>query len=107
VHACFVWFGLLTLWSELALEPASDDERRTRAGASLTACSDSRSLDDLLDSPAFPAASVDAQVLEGIREMSAAARRATRAAEPHATLRQLASARQGAGWSAAVATGLA
>jgi len=41
-----------------------------------------------------------------VRAMAAAARRATRAAEPCATLRQLASARQGAGWPAAVAAGL-
>jgi HEXXH motif-containing protein len=107
VHACFVWFGLLALWSELALEPASDDESGHSRGRIAHCLFGFAFLDDLLDNPAFPAASVDPQVLEGIRGMSAAARRATRAAEPCATLRQLASARQGAGWPAAVAAGLA
>ena len=106
VHACFVWFGLLTLWSELALQPASDDEA-AHARARIAHCLFGFVfLDDLLDSPAFPVASVDPQVLEGMRAMSAAARRATRAAEPHASLREVASARQGAGWPAAVAAGL-
>jgi len=107
VHASFVWFGLLSLWSELALAPASDDEAAHARGRIAHCLFGFEFLDDLLDSPAFPAASVDPQVLEVIRAMSAAARRATRAAEPYASLRQVASARQGAGWPAAVATGLA
>jgi len=107
VHACFVWFGLLTLWSELALEPASDDEAAHSRGRIAHCLFGFAFLDDLLDSPAFPAARVDPEVLEVIRGMSVAARRATRAAEPCATLRQVASARKGAGWPAAVATGLA
>ena len=107
VHACFVWFGLLTLWSELAMEPPSDDEAAHARGRIAHCLFGFAFLDDLLDSPAFPSASVDPQVLAVIRAMSAAARRATREAEPHATLRQVASARQGAGWPAAVAAGLA
>ena len=107
VHASFVWFGLLTLWGELAREPASDEEG-AHSRARIAHCLFGFAfLDDLLDSPAFPSASVDPHVLEGIRAMSAATRRATRVAEPCATLRQVASARQGAGWPAAVATGLA
>jgi len=107
VHACFVWFGLLSLWSELALEAASDDEAAHARGRIAHCLFGFAFLDDLLDSPAFPSASVDPHVLDGLRGMSAAARRATRAAEPCATLRELASARQGANWPAAVATGLA
>ena len=107
VHASFVWFGLLTLWSELALEPASDSEAAHARGRIAHCLFGFTFLDDLLDSPAFPSASVDPQVLAAIRGMSAAARRATQAAEPGATLRQVASARQGASWPAAVATGLA
>ena len=107
VHASFVWFGLLTLWSELGLEPASDDEAAHARGRIAHCLFGFAFLDDLLDSPAFPSTSVDPQVLEGIRAMAAAARRATDAAEPYATLRQVASARQSAGWPAAVATGLA
>jgi len=106
VHASFVWFGLLTLWSELALEPASDDEAAHSRGRIAHCLFGFEFLDDLLDSPAFPAARVDAHVLEGIRAMSAAARRATRAAERRATLRQVASAREDAGWPAAVRAGL-
>ena len=106
VHASFVWFGLLALWSELALAPASDDEA-AHARRRIAYCLFGFAfLDDLLDSPGFPVANVAPQVLEGVRAMAAAARRATRAAEPCATLRQLASARQGAGWPAAVAAGL-
>ena len=107
VHASFVWFGLLTLWSELALTSASDDGAAHSRGRIAHCLFGFAFLDDLLDSPAFPSADVDAQVLEGMRGMSAATRRARRAAEPCATLRQLAAARQGAGWPAAVATGLA
>ena len=106
VHACFVWFGLLTLWSELALEPASDDEAAHSRGRIAHCLFGFAFLDDLLDSPAFPAASVEAPVLEAIRGMSAAARRAARAAEPGATLRLVAAARQGRDWPAAVAAGL-
>jgi len=106
VHASFVWFGLLTLWSELALQPASDDEAAHSRGRIAHCLFGLEFLDDLLDSPAFPAARVDAHVLEGIRAMSAAARRATRAAERRATLRQVASAREDAGWPAAVRAGL-
>ena len=107
VHASFVWFGLLTLWSELALQPASEGEA-AHARARIAHCLFGFAfLDDLLDGAAFPAASVDPQVLDGMRAMSAAARRATRAAEGRATLRQVASARQGIDWPAAVAAGLA
>jgi HEXXH motif-containing protein len=107
VHACFVWFGLLALWSELALEPASDDEA-VHARARIAHCLFGFAfLDDLLDSPAFPKARVDTQVLAVIRAMSAAARGATRAAEPCPTLRQVASSRRDAGWPAAIAAGLA
>jgi len=107
VHASFVWFGLLTLWSELAREPASDEEG-AHARARIAHCLFGFAfLDDLLDSPGFPAASVDRHVLAGLRGMSAATRRATRGAEPCATLRQVASARQDAAWPTAVATGLA
>jgi hypothetical protein len=107
VHASFVWFGLLSLWSELALGAASDDEAVHARGRIAHCLFGFAFLDDLLDSPAFPVASVDPHVLEGLRGMSAAARRARRAAEPSATLRQLASARLGENWPAAVATGLA
>ncbi len=106
VHACFVWFGLLALWSELALEPASDDEAQHSRGRVAHCLFGFAFVDDLLDSPAFPAASVEAPVLEAIRGMSAAARRAARAAEPGATLRLVAAARQGRDWPAAVAAGL-
>ena len=108
VHASFVWFGLLTLWSELALGPASDAEAAHARGRIAHCLFGFAFLDDdLLDSPAFPKASVDAQVLEAMRGMSAAARRATRGAESDATLRRVAAARQGAAWPAAVAAGLA
>jgi len=107
VHASFVWFGLLALWSELALEPASEDEAAHSRGRVSHCLFGFAFLDDLLDSPAFPVASIDPQVLEGIRGMAAAAQRATGAAEPFATLRRVAAARQAAGWPAAVATGLA
>ena len=107
VHASFVWFGLLALWSELALEPASDSEATHARGRIAHCLFGFTFFDDLLDSPAFPSASVDPHVLDAIYAMSAASRRATRAAEPGATLRQVAAARQGASWPAAVATGLA
>lgn len=108
VHACFVWFGLLTLWSELALAPASDDEAAHARGRIAHCLFGFAFLDDLLGSPGFPAASIDSEVLRGIRGLSAAARRAARAAAPHATLlRQAASAHQGPGWPAALATDLA
>ncbi|HSC63616.1 MAG TPA: hypothetical protein VLD35_08290, partial [Caldimonas sp.] len=107
VHAAFVWFGLLALWSELALAPASDDEAAHSRGRIAHCLFGFAFLDDVLDSRGFPVASVDAHVLEALREMSAAARRATHPAEWFPTLRQVAAARQAAGWPAAVARGLA
>jgi hypothetical protein len=107
VHASFVWFGLLALWSEFARAPASDAEGAHARGRVAHCLFGFAFLDDLLDSPAFPAASVEAPVLEVLRAMSATARRAARAAEPGTTLREVASARAGAGWPAAVASGLA
>lgn len=107
VHASFVWFGLLSLWSELALAPAADDEG-AHARARVAHCLFGFAfLGDLLDSRAFPAASVDPHVVDGIRRMAAAARRATQSAERCATLRQVASARRDDDWPAAVAAGLA
>lgn len=107
VHACFVWFGLLSLWSELALEPASDEEATHARGRIAHCLFGFAFLDDLLDSPAFPVASVDPRVLDAIRGLSAAAARATQAAEPITRLRQLASARLGVAWPAALAGELA
>ena len=122
VHACFVWFGLLHLWSELARAPAlapapdgskpaaeSDDEAATaHARGRIAHCLFGFAfLEDLLASPAFPKARVDPQVLAAIRGMSAAARRATRAAEPQVSLRQVASVRLSADWPQAVAVSLA
>lgn len=107
VHACFVWFGLLNLWTELALTPASDDEAahaRGRIGHCLFGFA---FLDDVLTSPGFPLASVEPQVYARLRALSAATVRATRAAEPLPTLRGMAAVRQGAGWPAALAVALA
>jgi hypothetical protein len=103
VHASFVWFGLLTLWIELAQAPASEDEALHARGRIAHCLFGFAFLEDLLDSPAFPTASVDAQVLASLRDMAGAARRATRAAEPQAALRQAALARSEAGWPAALA----
>jgi hypothetical protein len=75
------------------LAPASDAEAAHARGRIAYCLFGFAFLDDLLDSPAFPVASVDPQVLEGMRGMSAAARRATRAAEP---LRDLAAGGLGA-----------
>ena len=107
VHASFVWYGLLTLWTALALVPASDDDADHARGRVAHCLFGFAFLDDLLASPGFPVASVSPPVLDAIRGMAAAARRATQAAEPAATLRQAASARAGAGWPAALAAGLA
>ena len=107
VHASFVWFGLLTMWSEMARQPTSADEAAHARGRMAHCLFGFAFLDDLLDSVAFPAANVHPKVLECMRAMAASTRRATRAAEPHTTLRQVALARAGAGWPSAVATGLA
>ena len=106
VHASFVWFGLLAMWSEMARQPDSVDEAAHARGRMAHCLFGFAFLDDLLDSAAFPLASVHPQVLEAMREMAAAAHRATRAAEPHASLRRVAAARDGMAWPAAVAGGL-
>ena len=54
---------MLTRWSELAREPASDEEG-AHSRARIAHCLFGFAfLDDLLDSPAFPAESVDPHVL--------------------------------------------
>jgi HEXXH motif-containing protein len=107
VHASFVWFGLLTLWTEMAQQPASAAEAAHARGRMAHCLFGFAFLDDLLDSSGFPVASVDPQVLEGMRAMAAATRRATQAAERQAALRQVIAAREGLDWPAAIATGLA
>jgi hypothetical protein len=107
VHACFVWFGLLTLWCEIARDPSSDAEAahaRSRVSHCLFGFA---FLDDLLGSPGFTSGRVDPNVLAALRGMSARTRRATRVAEPEAALRQVASARASARWPAALAASLA
>ncbi len=103
VHACVVWFGLLALWSELALTATTDTESAHARGRIAHCLFGFAFLDDTLAGPASPAARIDAAVLEALHAMSATARRATRAAEPHKTLRDVAAARDSAAWPATVA----
>ncbi|NUZ06679.1 aKG-HExxH-type peptide beta-hydroxylase [Piscinibacter koreensis] len=106
VHASFVWFGLLALWAELGRQPASAGEA-THARARVAHCLFGFAfLEDLLSSPVFASAKIDPQALAAMRGMSTAAGAATRAAEPFASLREVASARQQAGWMAAIASAL-
>jgi HEXXH motif-containing protein len=100
VHAAFVWSALLALWTRLALAPADASEAahaRSRVAHCLFGFA---FLEDLLASPAFPATGVAPPVLEALRSMASEARRAAREAEPGATLRQVAAAREAAGWPA-------
>jgi hypothetical protein len=107
VHACFVWYGLLTLWSALAVAPSSDDEGAHARGRIAHCLFGFAFLDDVLDTPAFPVARVDPQVLRAIRGLSAATRRARRAAEPVGRLRQMVSGPPAVDWPAALAAELA
>ena len=106
VHATFVWSGLLSLWSELARAPASAAEA-AHARARIAHCLFGFAfLDDVLVSPAFPTGDVAPAVFEAMRSLATTACRATRQAEPGQTLRQVAAAREDAGWPAALAAGL-
>lgn len=106
VHASFVWFGLLSLWSELALAPSSDADAE-HARARIAHCLFGFAfLDDLLDAPSFPASGVEPRVLDAMHGMAAAARTATDAAEPGASLGEVAAARLGPAWPSALAARL-
>ena len=106
VHASFVWYGLLRLWNALALTPASADEGVHARGRVAHCLFGLAFLEDLLDSPGFPAGSIDARVLAILREMAGAARGAARAAGASPTLRGTAVAGQGAPWPNALAASL-
>jgi HEXXH motif-containing protein len=107
VHASFVWFGLLTLWSELALIPASDAEA-AHAHARIAHCLFGYAfLDDLLRDASFPRERVAPAVLACLESVSAAACGAARLAESPGTLQSSVELRRAAAWPAALAAALA
>lgn len=71
VHAALVWFGLLTLWGQLARSPASEADAavlRERAARILFGFA---FLGDMIGSPSFPRQSVQPDIVTLIERMTA------------------------------------
>lgn len=107
VHACFVWYGLLTMWAGVADARGPAGEQRHARERAQHCLFGFAFLADLIDGPGFPRTQIESMALQRIRGFAQQALDAMQAADGDSPLSALREARESAGWSARLAAGLA
>lgn len=106
VHACFVWYGLLSAWCQFAKGSANAELRpklRERVGATLFGFTYIRGV---LEGPTFPRRSVEPRILELISTMADIASAVRRPGDDPRTLRESLVESECGGWVADLEQGL-
>jgi hypothetical protein len=98
VHAALVWYGLLTLWCQLAQSSASAAEAALVRDKAATVLFGFSFICPMLASPSFPLASVEPHIVELIERMARLAEAAVSPAPAPSHLRDSLRLAEGGGW---------
>lgn len=106
IHAALVWYGLLTLWCQLAQSPVDADEAALIQDKVATVLFGFSFIRDMLASPSFPIASVQPQVVSLIERMAQIAADTAVPDDGRSTLRAALQASEAGAWLPRLANGL-
>jgi HEXXH motif-containing protein len=105
IHACFVWYGLLSLWSQLARRAGKDDEPLLREKASRVMFG-FPFVRHIFANPAFPVASVEPDIVAVIDRIAQIVQSAGLAGPDQSTLRDSLRRWESGAWVEQLANGL-
>ena len=106
VHACFVWYGLLTLWCQLYCQVGGPDQVSLVRDKASRAMFGFAFVRQMLASPAFPLTSVDPGIVAAIECIAGSMPTLDRADLEKSTLRDSLRRWESGDWAGQLATGL-